>query len=1284
MRSTLQLKNFSFLISLVFIFCNVGLNAQNSFYVTNSTLYGGSNMDQGMDLDLSHDNTEIIIGGRSFSTDIFVPESNGGTDYWIMKTNLEGDTIWSRQYGGSNNDDLSAVLEIEDGDIYAFGTSFSDMGELGMLNGLTGAWLVRIDSSGAFESSIMFSGDIAEKGIDLVDGGDNSIVLLGESSSDVFQGQDNNGLMDYWVSGVTNQGLLLWTFLYGGNFEDHPTSIEKTTDAGYIVAGYSNSTSGDVDTTKGGFDFFIVKLLINGALDWTTTVGGSQNDIANDIIQTDDGGYLVVGSTDSSDGDVSQNQIGESDVWIVKLNNDGTLAWDKKYGGTKADVANTIEKLSDGSYLISGSSESIDINLTGNKGDADFWMIRIDDSGNITQQMNYGGNNDDLPVAMVTQGTTIYTLGSSNSIGGTLPFTNYPGEDAWLLEMSFDPIVCDTNLVCRIDTLSNQNLIFTESNGGLSCYEVCNIGLPPGPTFQLGPCPSVINEAAYLAVFTDENADFMSVTIQSDEINLPYLVVATSLNCTQFNVVECGFGFNGVLSLENIPVEPNTLYTFILSDQEGNAGNFTVCTSVLDIDFCNKESSLYVTATSLGSPLEGPFMPGEEVSICYELTDWDKLDCNGFQGLVPSFGPGWNPENFNQFGMPTEIDTALNMFVGGFWDWYKQGDIIYNTFNPVTGFAAGTGMPAGWYFTNTEGPPPNGNPDETRGDIVLCTPTQQSWKLCFTLTTITDCTENSDCSISMKTYSDGELGSHVSIACGYDPEISISPALACCLNPSIDFIPDLLMCSGDTISFAFGTNLLGEVNYIWSVINADDGIIGASDGSSSTFSQILSNAETFPQSVTYAISAADEFCEAEMQEFTITVRPMPRMQMALLSSSDVCSGEDITIQFTSMGEGPFQVILSFNGVPDTLLLENITETITLTPAETTMYAAVGFSDRNCIGNATGVFEVTVRPEPASFIDTVICDGEVFFLGDQPITETGLYTAIIPNSSQFGCDSSVNLILSVIQNIPTEIDTFVCPGDTLFFQNDTLTLDGLYTFILNNQFNCDSTVMVDLSVTDIFIHNIAQTICDGNSVIFKDQVISETGLYTDTTFITETCYSVDVLSLVVTDPLEVDNSTVSSDNGSGNGAITLDVKGGTIPYTYLWSNGAITKNIFDLEAGNFTVNVRDANGCLETFAFAVPLNTATKEELTLQNKIIVFPNPASLDHELNLFIDLPQNQFPENISVFNLNGKFLQNIKLVAQVNTSIQLENDFSSGFYIFSFELKDGQRVVKKVIIIE
>ena len=162
----------------------------------------------------------------------------------------------------------------------------------------------------------------------------------------------------------------------------------ETNDSCYVVIGYSNSSaSGDVSgTTNGGQDFWVVKLDSTGNVIWDKLLGGSADELAFSVKQTSDNGYIVVGrSSSSANGDVSDANNGIHDYWIVKLDNAGNIEWDKLYGGSGSDIPIEVQELSGGGYIIGGystSSKSGDV-VEPNHGNNDFWILKLDASGNI-------------------------------------------------------------------------------------------------------------------------------------------------------------------------------------------------------------------------------------------------------------------------------------------------------------------------------------------------------------------------------------------------------------------------------------------------------------------------------------------------------------------------------------------------------------------------------------------------------------------------------------------------------------------------------------------------------------------------------------------------------------------------------------------------------------------------------------------------------------------------------------------------------------------------------------
>ena len=138
--------------------------------------------------------------------------------------------------------------------------------------------------------------------------------------------------------GLKAQSNIIWQKSFGGTNQDQPNSIAYTFDGGFIAAGYTTSNDGDITENNGNTDYWIIKVNSSGELEWQKSYGGSDYDFANYIIQIKDGGFLVVGKTQSNDKDVIKNH-GKVDCWLIKLDIYGNLEWQKSYGGIESDVA---------------------------------------------------------------------------------------------------------------------------------------------------------------------------------------------------------------------------------------------------------------------------------------------------------------------------------------------------------------------------------------------------------------------------------------------------------------------------------------------------------------------------------------------------------------------------------------------------------------------------------------------------------------------------------------------------------------------------------------------------------------------------------------------------------------------------------------------------------------------------------------------------------------------------------------------------------------------------------
>jgi hypothetical protein len=214
----------------------------------------------------------------------------------------------------------------------------------------------------------------------------------------------NRGGYDVWVVKFDASGIIQWMKSYGGTGDDFANRAIQTTDGGYIFIGYSTSRDGDVSSNLGEGDLWVVKIDASGAITWQKTYGGSGDEFAYyGIIQTKEGGYALVGSSASRNGDANGNH-GGYDMLVLKLSATGTVQWSKNYGGSEDDYGNLIVENNDGSYTISGDTYSKNGNITGNHGTGtlDTWIARLSTSGNIIWKKCLGGSDDEFNASLIT------------------------------------------------------------------------------------------------------------------------------------------------------------------------------------------------------------------------------------------------------------------------------------------------------------------------------------------------------------------------------------------------------------------------------------------------------------------------------------------------------------------------------------------------------------------------------------------------------------------------------------------------------------------------------------------------------------------------------------------------------------------------------------------------------------------------------------------------------------------------------------------------------------------
>jgi hypothetical protein len=292
-----------------------------------------------------------------------------------------------------------------------------------------------------------YGGKHADYLFDVIPTPDYGFILAGSSLSKKTgtKTEDNRGDLDYWVWKMDEKGELDWQKSMGGSGQDMLQHVLLTNDGGFLLAGYSESDEGldKKDKTRGESDFWIIKLNAKGNEEWQKTYGGLGQDELKGIVGTKDGGFVLGGSSSSerSAEKVSDN-YGGLDYWVIKIDSKGEFVWQNTFGGIYTDDLRSLLATKDGGYLLGGSSNSP---YGGNKteknvGQFDYWIVKIDEKGQLQWQKTFGGTSDDELVALCETNDGNYILGgnSNSESDGDKKSSNDSGTDFWILKIAKD------------------------------------------------------------------------------------------------------------------------------------------------------------------------------------------------------------------------------------------------------------------------------------------------------------------------------------------------------------------------------------------------------------------------------------------------------------------------------------------------------------------------------------------------------------------------------------------------------------------------------------------------------------------------------------------------------------------------------------------------------------------------------------------------------------------------------------------------------------------------------
>ncbi|MEO1260176.1 MAG: CARDB domain-containing protein [Bacteroidota bacterium] len=351
-----------------------------------------------------------------------------------------GNISWEKNLGGPGSDFANDILVEANGDMVIIGQSNSNVGV-----GFPDLWVVKLDSQGNILWEVFYGGSKADLGTSISRTNDGGYFIAGRTSSNdgdvlaVIPDNVNNAGM--WAVKLDQNGALEWNEVYFGLgvFLNNFYGYQ-TTDGGYLIGGSAFGSGGDVPVGNGDYDYWIIKTDAQRNIVWSKSYGGIGPEILYSIRPTADGGSILSGDTNSSvSGDISE-RFGSKDYWIVKLDQMGNLLWEKSLGGTDSDVLPTAIEVQNDQILVTGRSNSSDGLVGANNGESDIWVVALDGNGQLLAEQNFGGSSFELPAYISLSSNGIYIAGYTRSSDGDV--TGFSGSnlwDGWILEVEYDP-----------------------------------------------------------------------------------------------------------------------------------------------------------------------------------------------------------------------------------------------------------------------------------------------------------------------------------------------------------------------------------------------------------------------------------------------------------------------------------------------------------------------------------------------------------------------------------------------------------------------------------------------------------------------------------------------------------------------------------------------------------------------------------------------------------------------------------------------------------------------------
>ncbi len=431
---------------LIILLCLVDIFAQAPDIVW-TKFYGGENHDGAWSAQQAADGGYVVVGFVD-SEPIY-----GGGNLWLLKTDPDGDTMWTKTYGGEESDAAYSVQQTSDGGYIMVGTTYS-FGEGTPASG--NIWLLKTDAAGDTDWTKVYGRSYYDYGWSVKQTPDGGYIITGQEGCGICP-----FVADLWLLKTDADGDTLWAKRYGGTSCDFGYSVQVTSDSGFIVVGTTYSFGIATPDTA---NLWLVKIEPDGDTLWAKTYGGRLDDEGKAVQQTSDGGYIITGWTRSY-GEGSPDQS----IWLLKTDADGDTEWTKCYWRPNYAWGTDVKQTSDGGYIISGYTWSVEAF-------DDIWLIKTDADGDTQWTKTYGGDEYDQGYSILqTADGGYFVAGRTYSFGNgrsdvLLLKTGLVGIDEQESTQNISTLRCSPNPFSGNTVISYQLPVTDENNLRLTPY----------------------------------------------------------------------------------------------------------------------------------------------------------------------------------------------------------------------------------------------------------------------------------------------------------------------------------------------------------------------------------------------------------------------------------------------------------------------------------------------------------------------------------------------------------------------------------------------------------------------------------------------------------------------------------------------------------------------------------------------------------------------------------------------------------------------------------------------